>query len=358
MFGYTIDELRDFWDRHCENGLPKVVERQHYIPVKYLEAWKTGRRIAVKIGGSEPRMVGVRDVAVKSWCYAFSPLSLLELEAVLNCAEPENDYERHAFTLLFAGSIVPQIARRMADGNNDAEARLMRYALESKGFWSVVSEKAYIIRCFANMRNSEQCDKGYELLRKGSAERIMTGIENSAWPYMRSVRNGKLGFMREAGGMVQWLEYVFLQMFRTMKFDRVLKNAADEAKIPCRIAEHMIPYLRFIYAVKMSCKAIASADVYDFRLIRNASGVPFVTSDYPFVHLQADQIFDFIFPVSPSYGFYMGRKGLIETEYAELKAPSTETIKHLNETLKKTAVIQVFAQSCNELIDAPNVDNS
>ena len=251
MFGYTIDELRDYWDKYCENGLPKVVERQHYVPVKYLEAWKTGRRIAVKVGVAEPRMVGLRDVAVKSWCYAFSPLSLLELETVLDCAEPENDYERHAFTLLFAGSIVPQIAKWMANGDGDAEAQLMRCTLESKGFWSDVSEKAYIIRYLANMRDSELCDKGYELLRKGSAERIMTGIENSAWPYMRSVRNGKLGFMREPKGMAHWFEYVFLQMFRTMKFDSVLKNAAGD--------------IAYFYT---EGEAIASRDTYDFRLIK------------------------------------------------------------------------------------------
>ena len=48
MYGVTIERVREFLKKHTVNGVPKVTERQHYVPVHYLEAWRTGRKIAAK----------------------------------------------------------------------------------------------------------------------------------------------------------------------------------------------------------------------------------------------------------------------------------------------------------------------
>ena len=349
MYGVTIERVREFLKKHTVNGVPKVTERQHYIPVHYLEAWRTGRKIAVKIGTNEPKMVGLRDAAVKSWCYEFAPLSLVELETIIDCADPRFEYERKMLSMLIAVSVIPQLSGRIANNSNDGEAELMFSTIQSHGLLNSEAKKLFNIRYLATASNPDLANKGFELLRKEGGERYMTGLENSAWPYLKKARDGHIGFLREAKSGIRLIEYIFLQMFRTPKLDAVFSNAAAGTELLPNYAEHMIPYFRFIFAVKTTCEAVAHFEDFEFRLIRNTSDCRFITSDYPFVHLDKESFYEFLFPISPVMALYMGRKGRMNELYPYLLSPDRRVIMSINSAVQKSAVNQTFACTCEEL---------
>lgn len=349
MFGYTEEKIRDFLKKHTRDGVPTVTQRQHYIPVHYLEAWRTGRKIAAKIGKNEPRMVGLRDAAVKSWCYEFAPLSLVELETIIDCAKPNFEYERKMLSMLIAVSVIPQLAGRIANNSKDGEAELMLNTIQSHGLLIPEAKKVFNIRYLATESNPDLANKGFELLRKEGGERYMTGLENSAWPYLKKARGGHIGFLREAKSGIRLIEYIFLQMFRTPKLDAVFNNAASGTEFSPDYAEHMIPYFRFIFAVKITCEAVAHFEDFEFRLVRNTSDCCFITSDYPFVHLDRESFYEFLFPISPKIALYMGRKGSMNKLYPYLVSPDRNAIVSINGELQRAAVNQTFACTCQEL---------
>ena len=349
MYGITEDRVREFLKKHTVNGVPKVTERQHYVPVHYLEAWRTGRKIAAKIGNSPPKMVGLRDAAVKSWCYEFAPLSIFELETIIDCAEPKFEYEHKMLSMLLAISIIPQLAGRIANNSNDGEAELMLNTIRNHGLLIPEAKKLFNIRYLATASNPELANKGFELFRKEGGERYMTGLENSAWPYLKKARDGHIGFLREAKSGIRLIEYIFLQMFRTPKLDSVFSNAVAGTDLSTNYAAHMIPYLRFIFAVKTTCEVVAHFEDFEFRLVRNKSDCRFITSDYPFVHLDKESFYEFLFPISPIMALYMGRKGHVKKLYPYLLSPNCKTIMAINSEMQKSAVNQTFACTCEEL---------
>lgn len=349
MFGYTTEQIRDYWEKHTNNGVPKVTARQHYVPVHYLEAWRTGRKIAAKIGSNPPKMLSLRDVAVMNWCYEFAPLSIAELETIIDCAAPKYDYERRALAMLLTVGVIPQLAGRLVNNRNDGEAKLMLSTIKSRGLFIPEAEKLFSIRYLATRSRPKFANDGFELLRKEGGERYMTGLENGAWPYLKLAREGRLGFMKDPKNAIHLLDYVFLQMFRTPKLDEVLSNATVGTEVPSNYAKHMVPYFRFIFAIRTACESVAHWEKFEFRLIRNETDCRFITSDYPFVHLDKESFYEFIFPISPCMALYMGRKGSMKEFYPYLVLPNRNAIISINSELQRSAVNQTFACTCQEL---------
>ena len=349
MFGYTEDEIRDFWEKHTRNGIPKVTKRQHYVPVHYLEAWRTGRKIAAKIGKCQPRMIALRDVAVESWCYEFAPLSIVELETIIDCAVPKFEYERRALSMLLTVGVIPQLAGRLANNPNDGEVKLMLNTIKSRGLFTPEAGKLFSIRYLATLSQPKLANDGFELLRKEGGERYMTGLENGAWPYLKAAREGRMVFMKNPKRAIHLLEYLFLQMFRTPKLDAVLNSVAVGTEFPPNYARNMVPYFRFIYATKTTCEVVAHWEEFEFKLVRNNTDCRFITSDYPFVHLAQNTFYEFVFPISPSKALYMGRRGKLGEIYPHLTSIKRDAVEVLNNAIKKSAVQQTFACTCQEL---------
>lgn len=349
MVEISINAAREFWRKHTVNGVPKVTERQHYVPVHYLEAWRTGRKIAAKIGDNPPKMIGIRNVAVKSWCYEFAPLSLVELETIIDCASPKSDYERRMLSMLLTVGVIPQLAGRLANDRNDSEAELMLNTIKDRGYFIPEAEQLFSIRYLATLSQPKLANDGFELLRKEGGERYVTGLENEAWPYLKVAREGRLEFMKNPKRAIRLLEYLFLQMFRTPKLDAVLSSPASRTEFPANYARNMVPYLRFIFAIKTTCEAVAHWEEFEFKLVRNNTGCNFITSDYPFAHLDKSSFHEFVFPLSPKLALYMGRRGKMRKLYPYLMHPTCVAIEDINREIKKHAASQIFACSCNEL---------
>jgi hypothetical protein len=251
--------------------------------------------------------------------------------------------------MLLAISVIPQLAGRVANNSDDGEAELMLNTIQNHGLLIPEAKKLFNIRYLATASNPDLANKGFELFRKEGGERYMTGLENSAWPYLKKARDGHIGFLREVKTGIRLIEYIFLQMFRTPKLDAVFSSAAAVTETPSNYAAHMIPYFRFIFAIKTTCEVVAHFEDFEFRLVRNASDCGFITSDYPFVHLDKESFYEFLFPISPKMVLYMGRKGNINSLYPHLLSPDRSAIMSINSAIQKSAVNQTFACTCEEL---------
>lgn len=342
----------EYWYKQFPNGLPPAIERQHYVPVKYLEAWRTGRKIAMKSKSTEPKMVGLRDVMVESWFYEFPRLNLAELETIIDVMDIKSEYERKSFALFIGLSVVQDIAGRLAFNKMDGEGELMLNVLRSKGLYDEVCERSFMIKQTALHRNQELYSRGYEILRRNGAEKLMSAIEHNAWPLLDKAVRGEGHFLKEPSEFIGIVEYLFLQMYRTPRLDYVFSQTAKGKDVPVDFAKNMIPYLRIIFAIKATHRVLTSIINYEFLLVRNKSGVNFITGDYPFAHLTDYKLdSDFVFPVSPKYAIYLGEKGCLKREYGYLLNPTAKTVCDINEKIAMSAVRQVLANNVSELAD-------
>lgn len=341
--------LEEFREKHFHDGLPKVSERQHYVPVQYLSSWKTGRRIAVKVKGRAPKLVGLRDVAVRSWFYEFPNLNYVELKTILDCITGYSSYERRVFTSLFAVSIIPQLAGRLVKGEDDYEAVEMIELLKERGMYDQSSSLCFNIRVLANRANPGMAEKVYELVRRNGSENILTAMENKTWSLWKKLLNGNAEILRSPHEVVSLVEYVFLQMYRTPKINQVFSQEAKGSDVPSNYAEAMIPYFRVIFAVQSSYRVMQRFRDYEIVLLRNASSRHLITSDYPFIHLAAELDSEFIFPISPTFAIYLGKKGNLESKYRFLLNLDCPAVDRLNRSIARGSVEQLFAKALLEL---------
>lgn len=344
-----VEEFSAYYKKHFPNDVPKVTEHQHYVPKRYLRAWCTGKRIAVKVKARPPRLMGVRDVAEGSWFYEFTELNLAELETLINFVDLKDGYSHAMATKLFACSIVPQIAGRLATNRHDAEARLMLMALRSKGMYDESSDLVLGVRYLASMIRPDVADRGFELLRKEGGERILAGMENAAWPYLDKLINGRVGFMAKPTEAIHWVEYLYLQLFRTPRLREAIKEFAHNIGMCEKVALKISPYLVWIFAVQTVAKVMRTFAKFEFRLIRNVTSFNLITGDAPFVELADVADSNFLFPVSPKCAFYLGKreKGGFPCELCNL---TEDVVRDLNIRLLKSCVCQAYAQKVNEFV--------
>ena len=344
----NLDKIAAYCRKHFPAGVPKVTEHQHYVPKRYLRSWCSGKRIAVKMKGGPPRLMGVRDVAEESWFYQFTELGLAELETLINYIDINDDYVRTVAARLLACSVVPQIARRIVKNQNDGEAVLMEEALRSNGLYDESSCQVYTVRYLAAVMRPEIADAGFELLRKEGGERVLTGIENAAWPYLDKLKAGRVRFMTQPMEAIHWVEYLYLQLFRTPKARETINDAVRQSGVNEDVARKISSYLAWVFAVKGAADVMRNFDKFEFALIGNRSSVNFVTGDAPFLGLTNITDSNFIFPVSPKYAFYFGRRevGAIPTG---LRNPTADVIYDINNRLSKSCIRQVYAQEIDDL---------
>ena len=348
-------DSKSYCDRHFPNGLPNVTERQHYVPVRYLNPWSTKHRIAMRTNHTAPKMVGIRDVAVRRWFYEFAELNFVELKTILDVinANAPDLYERRAFTLFFAASIVPQIAGRLVANTNDQEALEMLGLLTTNGLYDENSERCFMIKDLATKKNPDVAIKGFEMIRRNGSEGILCGMENAAWPYIDKILAGDVKFLQNRSDVVHLIEYIFLQMFRTVKFGQTLSLVAKDSDMPLDFAKSMIPYLQMVLAVQMSHKVMKQLDKYELIILPNNTGINFITSDYPFIHMSDCLHYDFLFPISPKNMIYLGSQGSLKDKYTFLSTFDLGMVRGLNEKIAANSVEQVFATSTDELMGLP-----
>lgn len=344
--------FKTYFDKHFPNGLPQVTERQHYVPVRYLATWGTNKcRIAMRTNHSEPKMVGIRDVAVRSWFYEFADLDFVELKTiidVINANDPDS-YERRAFTLFFSASIVPQIAGRLVASQDDEEAWSMLKLLIVNGFYDENSQRCFTTKFLALKINPDVATKGFEMLRRNGNEMVLSAMETAAWTYLDKLIAGDFSFLTKRSETVHIIEYIFLQMFRTVKLGQSLSLVAKDSDTPADFAKSMIPYLQMVFAVQMSHKVMKQISKYELLVLQNDTGNNFITCDYPFVHLSNQLYCDFLFPISPAKMIYLGVRGHLDEKYSFLHTMDLRTVRMLNEKITANAVEQIFATSTEEL---------
>lgn len=345
-------DLKTYFNKHFSNGLPRVTERQHYVPVRYLATWSADKhRIAMRTIHSSPKMVGIRDVAVRSWFYEFAELDFVELKTIIDVINTNNpdSYERRAITKFFATSIVPNIAGRLVVSEDDEEAWSMLDLLSNNDFFDENSLRCFIIKFLAVKKNPNLAAKGFEMLRRNGSEMMLTGIENAAWPYLDKLLIGDTRLLTNRSEVVHVIEYIFLQMFRTVKLGQSLSLVAEGSDMPVDFAKPMIPYLQMVFAVQMSHKIVKQISKYELGVLLNDTEDNFITSDYPFIHLSDQLHCDFLFPISPTRIIYLGLRGEIKGKYRFLSTMDLRTVRMLNEKIATNAVEQIFATSIEEL---------
>ena len=349
-------DLKIYCEKHFPNGLPNVTERQHYVPVRYLIPWSTKHRIAMRTNHAAPKMVGIRDVAVRRWFYEFAELNFVELKTILDVisANGPDFYERRAFTLFFAASIVPQIAGRLVANKNDQEALEMLGLLTTNGLYDENSERCFMIKELATKKNPDVAIKGFEKLRRNGSEGIMCGMENAAWPYIDKILAGDVKFLQNRSDVVHLIEYIFLQMFRTVKLGQTLSlEAKRHSDTSSDFAKSMIPYLQMVFAVQMSHKVMKQLDKYELIILPNNTEINFITGDYPFIHMSDCMHCDFLFPISPRNMIYFGLQRSLKDKYSFLSILDLSVVRSLNEKIAANSVEQIFATSTDELMGLP-----
>ncbi len=293
-------------------------------------------------------MVGVRDVAAGEWFYGYPKLNLQELELVIKFVDLTDAYACTVATLLLACSVVPQIAGRLVANPHDCEARLMLEMLVKTGLYGEETSLVFGSRSLASLTNPKVADFGYELFRKEGAERPITGIENAGWPYLDKLLQGDCTFMHDPHQAVHWLEYFFLQLFRTPKFKQAMVQFAEEEGISEKSSCNVSSYVGLILAVETSATAMRNFNSLEFKILHNNTKISFVTGDAPFIEVGDSATNNLIFPLSPQLAFYLGDKTAPSFPH-RYDNMTDDTVLELNERLVAQCVNQVYAEKISDL---------
>jgi hypothetical protein len=289
--------------------------RQHYVFRRYLRPWCTNQQIAWLRGG-QAKMVGVGDVAVQKYFYQLQQLTDEDVTLVRDTLlATANGFVRKLAESLIQCFTLPHTVRHFIASTPGLPPDVLRWIEEQ----------------IVNGEENYHCT-----------------IEHGLIPALDEMLEGNTSFYSDPKACYEFLYAVCVQYFRTKKIRDAI--GAVRSLILGSDMNRVRSLYTLISALRVADSLYRDRAEHKIVILKNETGVPFVTGDQPIINLHAThgqgipEELEFYYPLSPARAMTLLRVGTDVAEFADVSR-----VIILNELIVKNSHEQVFSNSVGQL---------
>lgn len=293
-------------------------KRQHYVWRDYLGAWSIDGRLFC-LADDKIIHVNPRHIAVEKYFYKLNNLTQQDV----------------AFLEAF-----------IAQFPTEAQETLTGF-IKMFTIWHRLQELPIVQR---NM--NDEVSELINIQLVNAEEDYHAGIEAAALPIMHDLRRGNIGRLENEEICMNFCYFLAVQLFRTKGIktrfiERTRHNTIYNAENCWNIMSHVM-------AANLGFSLFSRRNANPFRMLKNDTNFPFITSDQPVVNLLgsrqsglAPQHLAIFYPLSPRYALFMddadNPQGLANSSLSE------EAVNRLNTKMADASHTQIFCDNADLL---------
>ncbi|KWS91173.1 hypothetical protein AL050_18680 [Pseudomonas syringae pv. daphniphylli] len=168
----------------------------------------------------------------------------------------------------------------------------------------------------ASGRPDSTTDRAIKALESKLMENLHSAHEREVSPILRALADGQLSVLYENKNILAFTTFLGHQITRTKNMkDKVFANPDNSVPGMRELSASMKNswwFLSYMLGMNLGRELYLFRDRYTHTLLRNNSGVPFITSDQPVINVHdtvwkdekgAPESVDFYYPISPSFAY-------------------------------------------------------
>ncbi len=305
---------------------PKPTRRQHHVCQAYLRGWATDEKVWVRQDGGIIHRAHTRDVAVQRDFYKLKPLSDDDIRVIrwwIAKSPPQSRRVHENYLTMFG--LFPTMRAKMTD--------------------------AFVA---ANADEVAELDLTILTLE----EQFHAGREDRVAPIIAALRQGDASPFSDDILTLEFAHFIALQHFRTSAMkDRCVSRLRDRVGFDMTAQWNILSH---IWASNVGLTFFLDRKRNSFRLLKNETQVPFITSDQPTVNLlgggsddKAPDHMALFYPLSPTHAVLLDdidkSCGLVGNKL------TAETVHRLNAHQVRSSRRQIIAASREALEVLPGL---
>jgi hypothetical protein len=203
----------------------------------------------------------------------------------------------------------------------------------------------------SNLNANEKARQELDLYMTNVLEDFHAGIESNFMPLLRRILSGDIAFYPNDPSCVKLFIFLSVQYMRTKAIrERVLATSAEK-KLPD--LSRIWNFLSYLYAMNIGLSLFLERSKRQLVLLRNNTGVSFVTGDQPMTNLLATggvapEALSIYYPVSPTLALVLSeedKESLFTTERLTISQ-----VGELNARIASVSHRQIFGHSKDALL--------
>ena len=299
-----------------------IVERQHYVWRKYLEAWAVDDKVWCRRNDGHLFNTNPVNLAVQRFFYALTDLTAEDVDFIRKFAiEPSNNEKLKKLNegWISKFDIIFKLLDLARNGKYVTPDLLQRIAVELTQI---------------------------EEISQGNAEQAGLG-------YLHALIRGDSSFYDEPKHASKFCFFLMQQYFRTKRMQETIMK-----KLPLGLNHEVMkrswPVLRYIFATNTAFAIFARRKTMKLTVLNAPEGSEFITCDQPVINTygggKAAKIVhndEFYYPVSPQRAMILSE----HSTYADLHGTTISNLRaaYLNDLMGKSAYEQAFASKKESL---------
>ena len=201
------------------------------------------------------------------------------------------------------------------------------------------------------LRKNQELSSVLDVHRSNFEENYHEGIEKSALPILKEIRNGDVSFYQDSAKCRKFMYFIAVQLIRTRKMaDGMSKMPPNNLGIDFK---KVWPVQRHMIACNFGCNLFLERHEKPIAMIYNESPISFIASDNPVINLYPDEahadVCALYYPISPKRAIVFG--DLKDDIVRPIWSVTAEQAHQLNKKLATSSHEMIFADSEDVLLN-------
>ena len=184
-------------------------------------------------------------------------------------------------------------------------------------------------------------------------EELHAKIEKNATKYIKLILKEDVEFYRTNEGCAIFSHYICIQYFRTQKMKSNFMRNSEKFDIDIETTWNVLSH---IFATNISYGLYINKETYRMVLLKNNTGIEFITSDHPVINTcaiglsetTAPEELELYYPLSPELAILITNN--IKIRNSNIIVPDKYQVENYNKIIVQESDSQIFASSKEALL--------